>query len=45
MLSRVSLREGGLPRLVERTAIEDGVDEDDMMTVTILRQWRLEKEQ
>jgi hypothetical protein len=30
MLSRVILREGGLPRLVERVAIEEGVDEDDM---------------
>jgi hypothetical protein len=46
MLSRVSLREGGLPRLVERTAIEDGVDEVDMMVATILRRrWRrLEEE-
>jgi hypothetical protein len=40
MLSRVSLREGGLPRLVDRTAIKDGVDKDDMMTVMILRQQR-----
>jgi hypothetical protein len=38
------LREGGLPRLVERTAIKDGVDEDNMMTMMILRRWRLEKE-
>jgi hypothetical protein len=30
MLSRVSLRVGGLPRLVARVAIEDGVEEDDM---------------
>jgi hypothetical protein len=30
MLSRVSLREGGLPRLVARVPIEDGVEEDDM---------------
>jgi hypothetical protein len=44
MLSRVSLREGGLPRLVERTAIKDGVDEDDMMAATILRRRRLEEE-
>jgi hypothetical protein len=44
MLSQVSLRKGGLLRLVERTAIEDGVDEDDMMTMTILRRRRLEKE-
>jgi hypothetical protein len=43
MLSQVSLREGGLPRLVERTAIEDGVDEDDMLAATILRR-RLEEE-
>jgi hypothetical protein len=40
MLSRVSLREDGLPRLVERIAIEDGVDEDDMMAATILRRRR-----
>jgi hypothetical protein len=38
MLSRVSLREGGLPRLVEGTAIEEGVDEDDMMAAAVLRQ-------
>jgi hypothetical protein len=45
MLSRVSLREGGLPTLVERKAIEDGVDEDDMMAATILRRRRrLEEE-
>jgi hypothetical protein len=44
MLSQVSLREGGLPRLVERTSIEDGVDEDDMMAETILRR-RLKEEQ
>jgi hypothetical protein len=37
MLSQVSLREDGLPRLVDRTAIEDGVNKDDMMAATILR--------
>jgi hypothetical protein len=30
MLSWVSLREGGLPRLVARVAIEYGAEEDDM---------------
>jgi hypothetical protein len=33
MLSWVSLREGGLLRLVERVAIEDGVEEDAMSAV------------
>jgi hypothetical protein len=31
MLSQVSLREGWLPRLVSRVAIDDGAEEDDKM--------------
>jgi hypothetical protein len=44
MLLRVSLREGGLPTLVERTTIEEEVDEDDMMAMAILRWRRLDRE-
>jgi hypothetical protein len=37
MLLRVSLRKGGLPRLVERMAIKEGVDKDDMRAVAHTR--------
>jgi hypothetical protein len=37
MLSRVSLRQGEFLRLVERKAIEEGVDKDNMRAVTHTR--------